>query len=305
MGAPGFAGGSVGGPSGISGAAGGLPGAMTGGIPGIVGQAGIGAAGDLPIFDDIAVTSKAASEAISAVEDELQSAIDYGTAGVFGPLSGRNLEVEVASGDALDIRQFSIHERISSLFQVQLVVRTDDPDIDFDAVVGQPAKFTIHTNPAATHHEPRVWTGVCNHFQQISTEPDGLSTYQLSIVPALWLATQRRNHRMFQQISEPDIVLMLLKEWDITPEVRIDKGAYKKRKYRVQYGESDFAFLSRILEDAGISFFFEQKDGQTKLILADAPQKNKPRRHPSVSSTAQGATPSASSTRRTSVWARW
>src|SRR5690606_6415690 len=88
----------------------------------------------------------------------------------------------------------------------------------------------------------------------------------------LWLLTQRKNHRMFQQISEPDIVLKLLREWDIEPVVRIDKGAYKKRKYRVQYGESDFTIMSRMLEDAGISFYFEQAGDETTLGLSDAPQ---------------------------------
>jgi type VI secretion system secreted protein VgrG len=125
-------------------------------------------------------------------------------------------------------------------------------------------------------HE-RFWSGLCNHFEQIRVEPSGLSTYQISIVPTLWLLTQRKNHRMFQQMSEPDIVLEVLKDWNIEPEVRIDRGAYKKRKYRVQYAESDFAFISRMLEDAGITFYFEQVGEETKVILSDAPQSNEKR----------------------------
>jgi type VI secretion system secreted protein VgrG len=188
-----------------------------------------------------------------------------------------HLRLSVASGDVLDIRQFTVHQRMSALFEISLVAHAESANVDFDAVIGQEASFTIQTDPLVTLKEPRRWTGICNHVQQLAAEPDGLSTYQLSIVPTLWLATQRRNHRMFQQISEPDIVLQLLGEWGIAPDQRFDKGAYKKRKYRVQYGESDFDFLSRMLEDAGISFFFEQQGEATKLVLADAPHLGKPR----------------------------
>ncbi|NUQ76720.1 MAG: type VI secretion system tip protein VgrG [Polyangiaceae bacterium] len=196
-------------------------------------------------------------------------------AGVLGSLSDKTLEVEIASEDPLDVRQFSVHERMSSPFQVNLIVLSENPSIDFDAVVGQPARFALN---AGTRN--RFWAGICNNFEQVRIEPSGLSTYQISIVPPLWLLTQRKNYRMFQQISEPDIVLKILKEWNIEPEVRIDKGAYKKRKYRVQYAESDFAFISRMLEDAGVTYYFEQIGDETKMVLSDAPQSNPKRAMP-------------------------
>jgi type VI secretion system secreted protein VgrG len=189
-----------------------------------------------------------------------------------------NLVVTVASGDTFDIREFSVHERISSLFNVSLIALSDSTNIDFDAIVGQPARFMMSTGGGGAS-SVRIWTGICNELQQLAAEEDGLSTYRISIVPTLWLATQRRNHRMFQHLSEPDIVKKLLAEWNIEPELKIDGPAYKKRKYRVQYAESDYAFMSRMLEDAGISFYFESKEGETKLVLSDTPQSNEPRAH--------------------------
>jgi type VI secretion system secreted protein VgrG len=176
----------------------------------------------------------------------------------------------VASGDALDVRQFAVQQRMSSLFEVTLVALSDNANIDFDAVVGQPASFQISNGVLAQ------WTGICKHIQQIAVEERGLSTYQITIVPTLWLTTQRRNHRMFQQLSELDIARKLLAEWGIEPSIRIT-GIYRKRKYRVQYAESDFAFLCRMLEDAGISFYFDPSESETKLVLSDAPQSNEPR----------------------------
>lgn len=183
-----------------------------------------------------------------------------------------NLSVELASGDSFDVREFTVNERMSQLFEVRLVALTDNPNVDFESIVGQKARFVMHHGHGLGTQ--RVWTGICNELEQLAAEDTGLSSYHISIVPTFWLATQRRNHRMFQQLSEPDVVVKMLAEWGIEPLLKIDKAAYKKRKYRVQYAESDYAFICRMLEDAGISFYFEFQDGESKLVLADAPQSN-------------------------------
>ncbi|MCK6441029.1 MAG: phage late control D family protein, partial [Planctomycetes bacterium] len=232
-----------------------------------------GLASDLPVFEDKAITSSIPKGAVSSAVGRMA---DAAISGLAAKLSGsNNLELEVSSGDSLDVRQFAVQERISSLLQINLIALSQNSSIDFDAVVGQPARFALH---AGTH--VRSWTGICNNIELSRAAPDGMSTYKVSIVPTLWLLTQRRNYRIFQQISEPDIALKILDEWNIKPELQIDKGAYKKRKYRVQYGESDFTFINRVLEDAGISYYFEQREEETKLVLSDAPQNNPKRGAP-------------------------
>ncbi|HSN98620.1 MAG TPA: type VI secretion system tip protein TssI/VgrG [Candidatus Nanopelagicales bacterium] len=184
-----------------------------------------------------------------------------------------NLELKVDSGDLLDVREFRVRERFSSLFEVTVVALSPNPEIDFEAVLAKPALFRVQRNRLAAQLE-RVWTGVCVRIQQVATDEEGLSTYELTLVPRMWFLTQRRNHRVFQQLSDLEVVLKLLGEWGIEPELRVDQGAYKKRKYRVQYGESDFSFVSRLLEDAGITFYFDQVGDESKLVLNDAPQDN-------------------------------
>ncbi|MFT3764918.1 MAG: type VI secretion system tip protein TssI/VgrG [Minicystis sp.] len=185
-----------------------------------------------------------------------------------------NMEVSVASKDELDVREFSVHQSMSSLFEVTITAVSKNPDIDFEAVVGQDASFTLHGRGA--EGKQRTWHGVVNELHQIAVEETGLSTYHLRIVPRLWLASQRKNHRMFQMMTELDIAEKLMKEWGVDVEKKI-QGQYKKRKYRVQYGETDFAFASRMLEEAGITFYFEQQGEKTVCVLADAPQTNEAR----------------------------
>jgi type VI secretion system secreted protein VgrG len=184
-----------------------------------------------------------------------------------------NMSVTVASGDSLDVREFHVHQALSSLFEVTLTVMSENPDIDFEAVAGKEASFTLHLLEGAAGAvgvaAPRTWSGLAAELHQIRVEPQGLTTYQLRIVPTLWLLTQRRNHRIFQMKTELEIVEQLLGEWGIPFDEKIS-GKYKSRKYRAQYGESDYVFMSRMLEDAGISFYFDE----SKLVLADAPQVN-------------------------------
>ncbi|MDC3959505.1 type VI secretion system Vgr family protein [Polyangium jinanense] len=186
-------------------------------------------------------------------------------------LPGGTLSLVLDSQTALDVRRFSIAEGISSLFSVTLEAFSSDAALSFDDVVGQRARFTIRRGA-----EERTWSGICCGARLIRVEEDGLSTYEITLVPMLWLLTQRVNRRIFQHLSEPEIATRLLDDWQIPRELRLSE-TYKPRELRTQYDESDHAFLCRQLEDAGISYFFEEKDGETVVVLSDAPHRAEPR----------------------------
>src|SRR6185295_20238850 len=83
--------------------------------------------------------------------------------------------------------------------------------------------------------------------------------------------THRKNHRIFQHLSVPDMVKKILSEWGITPVLKLTHS-HPKLPMRMQFGETDFDFVRRQLVEAGISFFFHGEDGEdTKLVLADTP----------------------------------
>ncbi|NUQ74568.1 MAG: type VI secretion system tip protein VgrG [Polyangiaceae bacterium] len=188
------------------------------------------------------------------------------------------LQLSFASGeDSLAVSRFSVTEAMSSLFDVSVWARSPSEDIDLDSIVGKPAVFKCSRglSGGARDRATRRFAGIVSFMEQIDAEPTGASTYFLRIVPAMWLLTQRRNHRVFQHLSVPAIVKRLLKEWSLEARWKIDEDRYPKLEYRVQYGESDFNFIRRLLEEAGISFSFtDDNDRASDPIFWDRPSSN-------------------------------
>jgi type VI secretion system secreted protein VgrG len=173
--------------------------------------------------------------------------------------------------DSLSVRHFAVREGMSSLFEVSVRARSPNDDLDLGAFVGRPAALRVASGSAVAGAQ--VWSGVCSFMEEEQAEPTGLSSYHLRIAPTLWMLGHRRNHRIFQHRSVPEIVGALLAEWGIEPVWRLERGPYPHLEYRVQYGESDLAFVERLLEEAGISFFFaDAPERRSALVLTDAPE---------------------------------
>lgn len=177
-----------------------------------------------------------------------------------------NLTLDGA-GETLVTRRFSVHEGISNLFTVSIWAGSKNDSLDLESIVGKSGTFRIVAGYKwALLGGARYWTGICSYMEQVQAESTGLSTYFLRIVPKLWLLTQRRGNRIYQHMSIPDIVDALLGEWGVEKIWRIDRGSYPKLEFKVQYGESDYAFLSRLLEEAGIAFVYPDDDAKGSLL---------------------------------------
>jgi type VI secretion system secreted protein VgrG len=192
------------------------------------------------------------------------------------------LELSFASGQTgVFVRQFAVREAVSTLFTVDLRVRSADSSLDFGSIVGQPVSFRVQAGYAHVKDGgARSIRGIVAHAEQTevavsSVGGEGLSTYTIQIVPSLWLLTQRRGNRIYQHLSIPDIIDALLSEWSIRPTWRIDRGAYPRLEYKVQYAESDYDFMSRLLEEVGIAFTFAEESGDP--VFSDKLQANEAR----------------------------
>jgi type VI secretion system VgrG family protein len=99
-------------------------------------------------------------------------------------------------------------------------------------------------------------------------------SYRASLTPKLWLLTKKVRSRIFQHVTVPDILNAVLTGMDVTYEL---SATYFPRDYCVQYGESDFNFVSRLMEEEGIYYFFKHSDGSHQMVVTDLPGK-----HPTV-----------------------
>ena len=189
------------------------------------------------------------------------------------------LNLSVASGAELSVRRFVATEAVSSLFSVAIWARSESPDIDLEGIIGQEATLQItHGTAYVAALGTRTWTGVVSQVEQVHgvTPIPGdksESTYFIRLAPKTWLLTQRRGYRIYQHLSIPDIIDKLLSEWSITPVWEIARGSYPKLEFKVQYGESDYAFMSRLVEEAGIAFTFPDAQG-SNITFSDKLETN-------------------------------
>jgi len=173
--------------------------------------------------------------------------------------------VEGFTGE-LRVLSFGGEEGVSRLFGFGIQLASDDGEIDIDSIVGQPATLTIyHENGERKIH------GIVSRFEQ-SSEGTDFTPYYAELVPQVWLLTQRYGCRIHQNLSVPDIVRTVLTDAG-TPNDRFRftlNAEYPEQEYCVQYRESDWNFVSRLLEEVGIFYFFEHTDEACNLVMADS-----------------------------------
>jgi type VI secretion system secreted protein VgrG len=185
----------------------------------------------------------------------------------FGAPAGGAKSAAVGGDEKLDIRHYTVIERLSEPFVIHILAVSPSADLDPGEYVGRDASFSIDTGPQGV----RSWSGLVSSFELAEVEEGGLSTYELTVTARLAILDHRSNCRIFQRQSAVDIAQKILGEWGIKPELRISED-HQKLEYRVQYHESDLGFINRILSEAGISFFFEGDSGESSLVLCDQPQ---------------------------------
>jgi type VI secretion system secreted protein VgrG len=168
--------------------------------------------------------------------------------------------------DDLVVSSFEGREALSELFSFRLELLSTRDDIDPKNIVGKPARLEIELAGGGT----RQWSGHVAQFA-IGTTIEGWVRYEAQLVPWFWFCTLVTDARVFQNLSVPDIVREVLDDLQFK-DYRIDvNGTYANLEYCVQYLESTFAFVSRLLEQAGIHYFFEFRDGKHVMVMTDHP----------------------------------
>ncbi len=167
--------------------------------------------------------------------------------------------------DELVLTGFEGRERLNDLFDFEVSCIAAASDVDFDSLIGTHATVDISTLQGGEQAFDGIvtearWTGLTDHG-------DG---YQLRLQPWFFLASLRRNQRIFHNKSVIEILEELLGAYaDVgKTETRLSQD-YPELEYTVQYRESDMDFACRMMERHGISYHFEHKSGDHLMVLSD------------------------------------
>ncbi len=178
------------------------------------------------------------------------------------------LSVSTPLGDGvLRLEGFRGKEAISELFSFELdLVAPGGGEVPFEAVLGKEFRVTV----SLPNGEMRHFNGICSRFSQ--GDQGDATRYEAEIVPRAWLLTRRQQSRIYQELTVPQILARVLGEIPgLAFEMRL-QGTFEPRNYVVQYRETDFAFVSRLMEEEGIFYFFSHgADGHT-MVIANSPE---------------------------------
>lgn len=167
--------------------------------------------------------------------------------------------------DELLVRSLTVREELGRPFQIEADLLSENHAVDFAAVIGGGAAVRLDLG----NGKQRYFNGLIVQFSQEGLVGE-LSSYRATIVPWIWLMTKTADCAIFQDKSIPDIVKEI---FGFYPDGKFElglSGSYKAREYVVEYRETDFNFVSRLLEHEGITYFFEHDEDNHTLVLADS-----------------------------------
>lgn len=170
---------------------------------------------------------------------------------------------------------FSMTEQLSMTYELMLRVTTSDASVDESKLVGEACTLTLTRAGLVRHINGVVAQASFSAISHNEHTPDGnlpTGVVTLQIVPALWALGQRSNYRIFQNVTVVDILKKVLKEGldDYSRKATFKTTkTYQELEYCTQYGESDLAFVQRLMAREGIMSYFKQGSSVEELVLFD------------------------------------
>ena len=193
--------------------------------------------------------------------------------------TARLLSIDTPAGeDVLLISGFTAMERLSGLFEIDVELiadRTNASSVNSDELIGQPVTIKVATGTDFENGPFRYFNGIVSRFTQGGRD-ERYVHYQMELVPWTWLLTRKSNCRIFQDKSVLEIVKEVFDDLkgDFSFVAYEDKtqASYTKLDYCVQHREMDFNFVSRLMEQDGIYYYFKHSEDGHTLVLADSVQ---------------------------------
>lgn len=166
--------------------------------------------------------------------------------------------------DVLLLDSFQGVEALSQPFKFSLAMRSSNTGLDPALIVG--ASVTVKI--ALPGGPIRFFNGIVSRFMHAGGDTT-FSSYSAELVPGLWLLTLSRDRVIYQNKTSADIIKAVLGEFGVTFDAQLS-GTYISREYCVQYDETALEFISRLMEEEGIFYFFTFADGGHTMVLGDS-----------------------------------
>lgn len=173
----------------------------------------------------------------------------------------------VLGKDTLVLLRFDGSDHVNDLFEYHVEALSTEPNIDFDGLIGTHASVEIESQNDGT----RAYDGLVTEAKWAGVGENG-NKYALTLRPWLWVASQRRNQRIFHNKTVVQIIEELFAPYSGLGDPALDlklSATYPELEYTVQYRESDLAFATRLMERFGISYHFAHQVGSHTLVLTD------------------------------------
>ena len=180
------------------------------------------------------------------------------------------LALKLSAAPALDSLQLvALHgeEALSELFLYSLELYSSNTALDLAGMVGQAVTASVALTDGGWRH----FSGKIARIVQAGGGKEGAS-YRADLRPWFWWLTLEVDARIFQNKTVPDIITGLFQEFGFSDFRNSLSGTYAEREYCVQYNESTFAFISRLMEEEGIFYSFEHTASGHTLVLLDSAQ---------------------------------
>jgi type VI secretion system secreted protein VgrG len=172
----------------------------------------------------------------------------------------------VLGPDQLVIKDATVREELGRMSVMDLDLLSPDENLALDDLLGR--GFSVEL--VLDGDKSRFFHGIVAECSQTG-RLGRYARYSAKVVPWLWFLTRTSDCRIFQQKSVPDIIKSVFREHGTADfDDSGLSGSYAARDYCVQYMETDFDFVSRLMEEEGIYYFFKHAQDKDTLMLCDS-----------------------------------
>jgi len=167
----------------------------------------------------------------------------------------------------LHLKRAIVREGLSKLTETTVAFQSKNKAVKLEEIVGQ----TLNLHVTTADGSDQKFSGLCISVENMGFR-DGYGHYVAEVRPWFWMLTRTSDSRVFQNLSAVDIIKQIFSEYGFSDFRDRLSDSYEKREYCLQYRETDYAFLCRLMEEEGIYFYFDSnkdKNSAESLVLCD------------------------------------